>query len=245
MKKTLKIILITILVVAIVGALLLYVLHYNGYSGLRHHTEPKAGQIKVACVGDSITYGHGIGNWSKNNYPARLQEILGDQYHVANFGVSGATLSNDGDQPYTATSQYKLSLEYAPDILVLMLGSNDSKPENWVDEIKFCLDLDKLVNSYITVNPNVKILLCTPATAFYKNSNSSLTNFNIRPAVVQNISNSVVSFAFSNLKKIEDIVHIYDLTANHPEWFSDYVHPNAEGARAIAELVASKVSSIK
>ncbi len=245
MKKILKIILISTIVLVIFGALLLLFLHNNGYSGLRTHTDPKEGQIKVACVGDSITYGHGIANWSKNNYPAQLQNILGDAYHVANFGVSGTTLSSDGDQPYTATNQYKLSLEYKPDILVLMLGTNDSKPENWLDDVKFILEMDKIVNSYRSINPDVKILLCTPAAAFYKDSNSQLTNYDIRPAFVLSASNGVKSYAFSNLRKIEDIVDIYALTESHPEWFSDCVHPTTEGAGKIAELVAQKIEKIK
>lgn len=245
MKKALKIILITIIVLIVLAGLLLWVLHSNGYSGLRTHTEPKDGQIKVACVGDSITYGHGIASWSKNNYPTQLQGILGDGYHVANFGVSGATLSSDGDLPYVSTNQYQLSLEYVPDILVLMLGTNDTKPQNWFDDIKFTLEMDKLIANYRSVNPKVKILLCTPAAAFYKDSSSQLTNFNIRPAIVLSVANGVKSYALSNMYKIEDIVDVYSLTETHPEWFSDHVHPNTEGARAMAELVAQKITKIK
>lgn len=33
--------------------------------------------IKVACVGNSITYGAGISNREKNSYPAQLQYYLG------------------------------------------------------------------------------------------------------------------------------------------------------------------------
>ena len=248
MKKALKIIIIATLVVAILGVLILLALHVNGFSGLHNHTEAKDGQIKVACVGDSITYGHGISNWDKNNYPAQLQEILGDKYHVQNFGHSGKTLSSHGDQPYIESEQYKLSLEYKPDILVLMLGTNDSKPQNWFDDIEIISALDSLIRSYIEVNPDVKILICTPAAAFYMDSESSITNFNIRPAVVETISYTIMSYAVNNVLSIPqlyNIVNVYENTIEHPEWFSDYVHPNIEGARAIAELVAQKITAIK
>ena len=45
--------------------------------------------IKVACVGDSVTYGHGISNWPKNNHPFILGSILGDEYTVNNYGKAG------------------------------------------------------------------------------------------------------------------------------------------------------------
>lgn len=63
-------------------------LYFNGMSGMSNTTEAKDGQIRIACVGDSTTYGHGISNWPKNNYPAILQNLLGEGYHVNNYGVS-------------------------------------------------------------------------------------------------------------------------------------------------------------
>ena len=91
MKKFLKIILIILLVliVAVVAGFLY--LYTHGLSGITcNNGEPREGQIKIACVGDSITYGHGIKGWAKNNYPVRLQNLLGESYHVQSFGVSGA-----------------------------------------------------------------------------------------------------------------------------------------------------------
>ena len=124
MKKTIIIIAVSLIAVATTIFLILY---FNGFSGIHNHTDAKEGQIKIACVGDSITYGHGIANWPKNNYPAQLQEFLGDEYHVSNFGHSGKTLSDNGDQPYTESEQYSLSQSYGADVLIIMLGTNDSK----------------------------------------------------------------------------------------------------------------------
>ena len=101
MNKKLKILLIVLAALAVIIAVAVVYLYSNGLSEIRNHSEAQKGQIKVACVGDSITYGHGVSGWAKNNYPAKLQEILGDGYHVQNFGHSGRTLSPDGDQPYS------------------------------------------------------------------------------------------------------------------------------------------------
>ena len=182
MKKRKKIIITIAIAIVVLAAILFAFVYNNGYSGIHNHTDPQEGQIKVACIGDSITYGHGISSWTKNNYPAQLQNLLGDSYHVANFGHSGRTLSNDGDKPYAESKQYELSLEYDADIIIFMLGTNDSKPKNWTDANTFMAEYEKMVNSYKENNPDVRIILCTPPVAFYsKGKTEGKTNFNIQP----------------------------------------------------------------
>lgn len=68
--------------------------------------------IKVACVGNSITYGAGISNREKNSYPAQLQYYLGEGYEVRNFGSNGATAQSDGDYPYVCTEVYSESKNF-------------------------------------------------------------------------------------------------------------------------------------
>ena len=133
MKKIARIVLFLVGIFFLGGIGVFLYLYNNGLSGLYTNSEPKEGQIKVACVGDSITYGHSVSGWSKNQYPAVLQELLGDSYHVANFGVSGACVNKKGNKPYISRTVYEESIKYDADILVLMLGSNDSKTKNWID----------------------------------------------------------------------------------------------------------------
>ena len=236
MKKTIIIIAVSLIAVATTIFLILY---FNGFSGIHNHTDAKEGQIKIACVGDSITYGHGIANWPKNNYPAQLQEFLGDEYHVSNFGHSGKTLSDNGDQPYTESEQYSLSQSYGADVLIIMLGTNDSKPENWKNADTFIKEYEKLVNKYKESNPDARIILCTPAKAFYPDGKSEgKTNFDIQPSIVEQIRREIRSFA---LMQGYDCIDIYALTENHPEWFKDNVHPSKEGANAIAQAIAEKI----
>lgn len=233
-------VIITISAIVLTLALVVFLFLYNnGYSGLHNHTKAQDGKIKVACVGDSITYGHGIKNWAKNNYPAKLQDLLGDEYHVQNFGHSGTTASELADKPYTESKQYKLSLEYDADILVFMLGTNDSKPQNWTNSQDFINEYGALIDSYKKNNPNIRIILCTPSVAFSNvGSNSSTTSFDIQPKIVETIRNEIRAFA---LTRGYELVDVFDLTQYHRDWFDDNVHPSGEGAGAIAELIAKKI----
>ena len=91
----------------------------------------QAQKIKVACVGNSVTYGHGIENREKNSYPAQLQRMLGNGYEVANFGKSGATLLRKGHRPYNEQEECKAALDFAADRVVIHLGLNDTDPRDW------------------------------------------------------------------------------------------------------------------
>src|SRR5688500_19400804 len=90
-----------------------------------------AAQVKVACVGDSITEGSGLSNPAVESYPARLQRLLGTNYMVRNFGVSGRTLLRQGDLPYWREVAFTNSQNFGPDIVIIQLRTNESKPNNW------------------------------------------------------------------------------------------------------------------
>ena len=233
-KKSIKIVTIILAVILSLGGGGFSYLFLNGLSGLHLGTDAKEGQIKVACVGDSITYGHGVTLWHKNNYPAVLQNLLGDSYNVQNFGVSGTTAQSTGDQPYIETDIYKKSIEYNADILIFMLGSNDSKPENWTDAETFKKEYIALLDTYIADENLSKVYLGIPAKAFYEdeNQNQGITTYDIQPNIVEEIGDIIKEIANERGYKYIDI---YELTLQHPEWFEkDYVHPNSDGAKAIA-----------
>lgn len=195
--------------------------------------------IKIACVGDSVTYGYGLDNWKETNYPVVLQCLLGSDYQVKNFGVSGSCVQETSDGPYTTTLAYKKSLKYDADIVVFMLGSNDSKVDNWQGIEHFRNSYCDLLDSY----GEAQIILCTPPTAFYINSlgevtrddADGITSFEIQPGIVEEMANMVYDVAKERGYKVVDI---NTLTDAHPEWFSvDGTHPNKDGAKAIAEAV--------
>lgn len=222
--------------ILVFGGAIFAILYVNGFTHIHNHSEPREGQIRIACVGDSITYGFGIADYEHNCYPTKLGEMFGDNFHVANFGHSGATVSKNGDSPYTECKQYELSLEYDPDIVVLMLGSNDSKEQNWTNVITFMREYEELIDSYKENNPEVKIFVCTPARAFFPDGKTEgATNFGIRPENVDSIATAIRLFARDEGYTLIDV---YNLTKTNREWFKvDLVHPNSEGALAIAEKV--------
>jgi len=233
LKKVARIILIIVVVLSLLLCGGFSYLYFNGLSGMINTTEAREGQTKIACVGDSITYGHGITNWPKNNYPTLLQGLLGETYHVNSYGVSGRAVQPDSDQPYTALPHYQESLTYGADIVVFMMGTNDSKPENWHGADAFKEDLLALLDSY----GDTEIILCTPAASFFVDGQTEgLARHDIQPAVVEEIAQIVRDVAAEQGYMLIDI---YELTAQHPEWFAkDGIHPSNEGAAAIAQEVA-------
>lgn len=238
--KIIKWILLVLLVLAILATAGYRYLYNHGMSGKALEVDPPVeSQIKVACVGDSITYGHGIEDWANHNYPVLLQKHLGESYHVRNFGVSGRSVQDDSDQPYTALNFYTQSKDYDADIVVFMMGSNDTKPENWHGADAFKTSVCSLLDSY----GDARIILCTPATAFWlKGETEGKTNFDIQPLVVAEVAEVVREVA---AERNYTLVDIHTLTGENPQWFaSDGVHPNNDGVAAIAEAIYNAIQSL-
>lgn len=238
MKKVLKVLLIILLVLIVIVACGFAYLYFNGISGMSNTTDAKDGQIKVACVGDSTTYGHGIKNWPKNNYPSVLQNLLGDNYHVNNYGVSSFAVQVDADRSYRTLPHYQESLSYDADYVVFMMGSNDSKPENWKGTDAFRKDLLSLLDTY----GDTQIILCTlPSAFFLEGQTEGTTNHDIQPLIVSEIAEITREVA---QERGYTLIDIHAFTANHPEWFEkDGVHPSNEGAAAIAQEVYAVISN--
>lgn len=238
MKKVLKVLLVILLIILLIVAGGFAYLYFNGMSGMSNTSEPKEGQIKIACAGDSTTYGHGISGWPKNNYPAVLQNLLGDAYHVNNYGVSSFAVQESADRSYRTLPHYQESLAYDADYVVFMMGSNDSKPVNWKGADAFKTDLLSLLDTY----GDAQIILCTlPAAFFLEGQTEGVTNHDIQPLIVDEIAEITRGVA---AERGYTLIDIHALTAQHPEWFAkDGVHPSNEGAAAIAQEVYTVISS--
>jgi lysophospholipase L1-like esterase len=186
--------------------------------------------INISCVGDSITYGVGVSKPNEDSYPARLQKVLGTNYLVMNSGLSGATLLKQGDTPYWGTLTWFISRDFPPSIVIIMLGSNDSKPQNWVYGTNFVSDYQDLIASYVTNKyfPNPRILICTPPPAFYN-------GININPGIVATNISPLIRQLGTNLNL--QVIDMQNLLAGHSEWFPDGVHPNSKGTAVMAAIV--------
>ena len=127
-----------------------------------HGAEPGS-FIRVACVGDSITFGAGVENRIANNYPRVLGQLLGERYQVSNFGVNGATLLKKGDKPYWKLPAFKNVTDFQPHLVIIKLGTNDSKPQNWKYQSQYSDDLRALIEHFQSLPSQPKIWLCKPA----------------------------------------------------------------------------------
>lgn len=191
-------------------------------------------KIKVACVGDSITAGVGAKK-PHNSYPDQLGGLLGAGYEVRNFGNSGSTMLDDGDKPYKKQKSFADALNFAADIYVIKLGTNDSKPQNWVKKDGFAASTKALVEAFQKANPKAKVYLCTPVPVI------GAGNFGINNEKVQGEIIPLIKQVADELKL--PVIDLYSALDGHPEVFPDRVHPNDDGATLIAKAVHSAVGN--
>jgi len=188
---------------------------------------PGAQAAKVACVGDSITFGYGLSNPSAESYPAVLGMSLGSEHTVQNFGVSGATLLKNGDKPYWNEASYGASGSFAPDVVIIMLGTNDAKPQNWSKASEFSPNYLELIQHYRALGALVYV--ATPPPVYPPGA------FDISPDVVANEVVPAVRAIAGDAGA--PLVDVFTALGGKPESFPDTVHPNAAGAALIAETV--------
>ena len=116
-------------------------------------------KIKVACVGNSVTFGYNLPDRATQAYPVRLQQMLGERYEVKNFGHSGATLLNKGHNPYTRLPEFKDAVRYKADWVVIHLGLNDTDPRNWPQHAdEFVGDYRALIDSFRVASTHLDLL---------------------------------------------------------------------------------------
>ena len=192
--------------------------------------------IKVACVGNSITYGTGVANREQKAYPVVLQRLLGKGYQVENFGKPGATLLRRGHRPYFDQPEFRAALQFRPDIAVIHLGINDTDPRNWPNyRDEFIPDYLALIDSLRAVNPHVRILVArlTPIGVDHPRFDSGTRKWR------EEISQAVQQVA--EIARVEWI-DFYAPLVPHPDWLPDAVHPDARGAEVLAKVAYSGIT---
>lgn len=180
--------------------------------------------VRVACIGDSITQGSGAAKGQ--SYPAQLQKLLGASWEVGNFGVSGRTLLKKGDFPYWKEKAYQKALQFKPDVVIIMLGTNDTKPQNWKHEAEYVADYTALIESFQALESKPRIYVCRPCPV------PGAGNFGINEAGVQEQIKRLDSLA---AKMKLGIIDMHAALADKPQLLPDRVHPNTEGAAEMAK----------
>lgn len=201
---------------------------------------------KVACMGNSITYGATISN-DADKYPAQLQKMLGDGYEVRNFGCNSQTVqmngydltegSRPGDCAYRKKQQYRDALNYKPDIVVIKLGTNDSKNINWTSEspANFRKDLNDMLDE-IKANSAPEIFLALPLRV-------KREDWTINEKILHEIIDIIKSVG---AERDIDVINLHTAFEEEKgdDWetlYNDGVHPNSEGARIVATRVADAI----
>ncbi|PHN04054.1 GDSL-type esterase/lipase family protein [Flavilitoribacter nigricans] len=190
--------------------------------------------VNVACVGDSITYGAGMANREKNAYPRILQEMLGEAYAVNNFGVNGRTALHRGDYPYTETEAYQQALKSEPDLVFIMLGTNDSKLQNRRHLADLDADYRALIRSFQELKSDPRIVLLLPPAAAFLEDTSSIWD----PVIRQQIKPVIQQIAYE--EELE-LIDLYPFFSERPDLMPDKIHPSSLGAARIARRLYETV----
>lgn len=194
---------------------------------------------KVACVGDSITQGANISDREVNSYPAQLESMLQKfdiKWETENFGVGGATLLSNGDLPYVEQDAYEEALSWNPDVVVIMLGTNDSKYYNWEYKDEFVPDYLAFIDSFAALPSQPEIWICKPVPAF--RLSFSIDNEVIRDEIIPLIDE------IAGQRDVR-VIDLYTPLLDASDLFPDSIHPDAEGAGLMAEVIAPMLLGIR
>lgn len=188
-------------------------------------------EVKIACVGNSITEGAGLKKQSANSYPVMLDSIFGNGFSVLNCGRSAATMLKNGNLPYWYTNEFSNVFAFQPDIIIIKLGTNDTKPENW-NFAKFKIDYQAMIDTFGTIPTKPKIFVCLPVPVYEDKwgINDSILQTGVLPAIRQ--------VAEANHLPLIDL---FTALNHHHEYFPDGIHPDEKGAKLMAEAVAKAI----
>lgn len=215
------------------AAVMLYIIRKLLYAVLEIPRKEKAflGKKRIACVGDSITFGTGvIWNRKRDAWPYQLGRLLGEKYQVVNYGISGASVQKESDKPYRADFMKNVE-QMETEAVILMLGSNDSKACNWNSE-QFEKAYSEAIERLKASTKNLYVMI--PPKAFVVRFRRKV-KFGIRNEVIRDEINPIIL----RLSKTHNVpvIDLYQLTEDYPEYFEDGVHPNKLGNKVIAKHV--------
>ncbi len=184
-----------------------------------YDTFGKREAIRMVCLGDSIT--------QAGAYVSALQTALGKQWVVTNLGNSGATLLKKGDKPYSRLPQFAQAIQLKPDVVTIMLGTNDSKPANWSNKAEFEADYKSMIDDLKKANRKVVIYCCVPPPA-------GGNKWSINGTIIKDEVGPLV-------RKVAKDTGCYVIDLQEPltgkNVIPDGVHPNVDGHKLMASSI--------
>ena len=197
----------------------------------------QAYHVRIGTIGNSITHGNSLADPLTQAFPVVLDDMLkgvyGDTCLVKNYGLTTTTMLKNGDVSYWDTRHLRDYLSYAPEICFLMLGTNDTKPQNWdVYWDEFISDYLSMMDTIKARNPSTLFILAYPPPAFE-------IKWGIRDSV---ILNGVIP-AIDSIAKLEDVVimDFYYPLLDSAHLFPDNIHPGIEGNVLMAEMLLDRI----
>lgn len=193
-----------------------------------------AEKIKVACIGDSITFGVGAKNRKTLSYPAQLQKILGEKYAVMNCGKSGIKMTN-----YLKGWQKRIT-DFQPDIVTIKLGTNDTKGRKFEPPPGNREAFDKAFSNAATdlvaflqgLESKPKIYICLPVPVFQDKWGIN------EKAMVEDVIPALNKLA---KEKTLPVIDLYTPCKDKGKDVRDGVHPNEKIYAILADIIAKKI----
>jgi acyl-CoA thioesterase-1 len=193
----------------------------------------QADEIRIACIGNSITNESIYPTINQNSFPIQLNILLGSGYNVGNFGCSGRTMLKKGDYSYWKEPAFPAALDFKPNIVIIKLGTNDSKPYNWIYKDEFVQDYDAMIDTFRTLETHPEIYLCLPLKAF-----SGI--YNIRDSVI--INDIVPMIKQVAQEKNTPTIDLYTFFSDKGSLLYDGIHPNIDGVWEMAKFIYSALT---
>ena len=214
-KKNLKFLAVGLAVLLLLSGIAAFLIYSDGNKKSSSHI------IRVACVGDSLT--------QSTLYPYDLQDMLGSNYTVGNFGAGSTTVLLNTETPYMNSTPFQNALEFKPDVVIIMLGTNDAQPNLKIYNASFVGDYKTLIAAFQALDSKPKIWIVLPPPIF-SDQGGKIDPQYFKDTLIPFIKQAANQ---TNLPTID----VFSALASYPQYFPDGIHPTNEGAKLIAEEI--------
>lgn len=191
--------------------------------------------MTVVCLGDSITFGYKLADPVHQSFPGQIAQLAPGSWRILNCGVNGATVLSKGDIPISTQKAYDRAIKARSDVVILMLGTNDTKHHNFQYKDEFVRDYINLVKVLKDLPSHPHVIACSIPPIFNNYSNGLTIK---REQEINKLIREAVTA--SNV----DFLDIHAELSKNRAFFIDGVHPNASGAKTIATLVYNKITTL-